>query len=207
LVAAGSAERECLSLGNDMFEKDVGEIGVCRPLGLHAGSDAGGASWVYGVYERKWLLAADDTVVEREIVLFRKSPSRDASSMKPIWHYRYEAEMLALVIPEVATVAGGGLLMSVRECVNGTGGCSQSFAILNQGAPKVVRLAFLDSLDRRFPGGIRHGFQVDVGTLRGSLGLYSGSDANCCPSTIGEFSLRLRRNSLEIATLKLRRAE
>jgi hypothetical protein len=115
--------------------------------------------------------------------------------------------MLASVTPDIARVAGGVTLLSVRECVNGTGGCSQSFATLDQGAPKAVKLAFLDSLDRRFPGGIRHGFQVDVRTLRGSLGLYSGNDANCCPSTIGEFSLRLRGNSLEIASLKLRRAD
>jgi len=202
-----AAERACLSLGDDMFNQDVGEIGVCRALGLHAGGNAGGVSWLYGVYERRWRLTSTDTVIEREVVLFRKSPGRDASSLRPVWHYRYEAEMLASVTPEIARVAGGVTLLSVRECVNGTGGCSQSFATLDHGAPKAVKLAFLDSLDRRFPGGIRHGFHVDVRTLRGSLGLYSGNDANCCPSTIGEFSLRLRGNSLEIASLKLRRAD
>jgi len=30
--------------------------------------------------------------------------------------------------------------------VNGTGGCSQSFAILKAGSPTVLKLAFLDSL-------------------------------------------------------------
>jgi hypothetical protein len=207
LVVAGADERACLSLGDDMFDKDVGEIGVCRGLGIHTAGNAGSVSWVYGVYERRWRLTPADTVVEREVVLFRKSPGRDASSLKPVWHYRYETEMLASVTPEIARVAGGVALLSVRECVNGTGGCSQSFATLDQGAPKAAKLAFLDSLDRRFPGGIRHGFQVDVRTLRGSLGLYSGNDANCCPSTIGEFSLRLRGNSLEIASLKLRPAD
>jgi hypothetical protein len=70
----------------------------------------------------------------------------------------------------------------------------------------VVRLAFLDSLSRRFPDGIRHGFHVDIRTLRGSLGLYSGKDANCCPSRTADFSLRLRGRSLEMVSLELRRA-
>ena len=205
-IGASVAGRECLSLGDDMFDKDVSELGVCRALGLHDVGSAGGASWRYGTYERRWLLAPNDTVVEREVVLFKK-PLPSGSSLQPVWHYRYEAAILVSATPQVVSVAGGAVLFSVDECVNGTGGCSQSFVILRRDSPVPVKPAFLDSLDRRFPGGIRHGFHVDLRTLRGSLGLYSGNDANCCPSTIGEFSLRLRGSSLEIATLKLRRAD
>ena len=207
-IAARIAEHECPSLGDDMFDKDVSEIGACRALGLHDIGSAGGASWTYGAYERRWLPAPNDTVVEREVVLFRKA-SRDGSNLQPVWHYRYEAAILVSAKPEVAPVAGrgGAALFSVDECVNGTGGCGQSFVMLKQGLPMPVKLAFLDSLNRRFPGGIRHGFHVDLRTLRGSLALYSGNDANCCPSTIGDFVLRLRGNSLEIATLKLRRTD
>jgi len=204
-VTTSSAERECLLLGDDMFNKDVAEVGACRSLGLHEIGRASGVAWVYGTYERRWLLTPGDTVSESEVVLFSKS-ARGSSRLQPIWHYRYEPEMLASVTPEVASVSGSAALLSIDECVNGTGGCSQSFALLKQASPKVVSLAFLDSLSRRFPGAIRHGFHVDPRTLRGSLSLYSGNDANCCPSTIGEFSLRLRGNSLELTTLKLRRA-
>jgi hypothetical protein len=162
--------------------------------------------WVYGSYQRRWLLAPDDTVVENELVLFTK-PSTDASRLRPVWHYRYESDVLRSVTPEIVPTTGGAALLSVDECLNGTGGCSQSFALVGERSTKAVKLAFLDSLNRRFPDGIRHGFHIDVRTLRGSLGLYAGNDANCCPSRIGEFSLRLKGSSLELATLKLRRSD
>jgi hypothetical protein len=205
LVSRDLANPECLALGDDTFNQDVVEVGACRSLGLHEIGRASGVAWAYATYERRWLLTPSDTVSEREVVLFSKSAG-DSSRLRPIWHYRYETEMLRSVTPEVVFVSGGAALLSVDECVNGTGGCSQSFAIFKAGSPKEVRLAFLDSLRRRFPDGIRHGFHVDLRTLHGSTSLYSGSDRNCCPSTIGEFSLRLKGNSLELTTLKLRRA-
>jgi len=205
-VDASVVQRECPSLGNEMFDKDAAELGACGALGLHDVGSAGGQFWRYGTYERRWLLAPKDTVVEREVVLFKTS-SRDQTKLQPLWHYHYEAAILASAKPAVRAVAGGALLLAVDECVNGTGGCSQSFVILKQDKPTPVTLAFLDSLERRFPGGIRHGFHVDLRTLRGSLALYSGNDANCCPSTIGEFTVRLRGTSLALATLQLRRPD
>ena len=199
------AERECLSLGNDLFDKTVAPLGACQALGLHDLNRAGGKMWVFGEYRRSWLLAPDDTVAETEIVLFTRPVSNDADSLRPIWHYRYEREMLRSVRPQVATVSGGAALLSIDECVNGTGGCSQSFALMGRGSPQVVKLAFLDSLNRRFPDAIRHGFHVDARTLRGSAAVYSGNDANCCPSRMAEFSVRLRGASLELAMLRLRR--
>jgi len=206
-VSATVAERECLALGDNMFDQDVRQIGACRALGLHDAGHADTLAWGYAIYERRWLQTPTDTTTEREVVLFTRQVSGDTTRLRPVWHYRYEAELLVSAKPEVARAAGGGVLLSIDECVNGTGGCSQSFAILGRGSPKVVRLAFLDSLNRRFPGGIRHGFHVDVQTLRGSLGLYSDRDANCCPSAIGAFSLRLRNHALELATLRTRRAD
>lgn len=206
-VPATAARNECVALGDGMFDPSVPEIGPCLPLGLQAAGLTGNVAWIFGVYDRRWLLAPADTVAEREVVLYTKPRENDSVGLTPVWHYRYEPEMLASATPEVAPAPGGAVLLSIRECVNGTGGCGQSFALLNRGSPTTVRLAFLDSLSRRFPGGIQHGFQVNVRTLRGSVALYSPGDANCCPSTIGDFSLRLRGNTLELATLKLRRAD
>ena len=205
-VPGSAAERECLSLGDDLFDSTVAPLGACRALGIQDVNRAAGRAWLFGEYQRSWLLAPDDTAAETEIVLFTR-PASNADSLRPIWHYRYEREMLRSVRPQVATVTGGTVLLSIDECVNGTGGCSQSFALVGQGSPQVVKLAFLDSLNRRFPGAIRHGFHVDVKTLRGSAAVYSDNDANCCPSRIAEFSVRLRRASLEVATLSLRRTD
>jgi len=206
-VAASTAAGECLSLGDDMFDSTVVAVGACRALGLHTRDRVGGLAWVYGIYQRRWLVTPGDTASETEVVLFTRPASSDQSELTPIWHYRYEAELLRSVTPEVAPAAGGSVLLAIDECVNGTGGCSQSFAIFKNGSPKVVRLAFLDSLNRRFPGGVLHGFHVDVRTLRGSVAVYSGNDPNCCPSRIGEFSMRLRGDALELVKLTLRRAD
>jgi hypothetical protein len=203
-IAAAIAEHECLSLGNNMFDESVTAVGACRPLGFHDIDRGGGVAWVYGTYERRWLPSPTDTVDESEVVLFTR---RRGSALQPVWHYRYERQMLRSVVPQVAPAAGGAVLLSIEECVNGTGGCGQSFALFDHGSWNAIRLAFLDSLNRRFPDGVRHGFHVDVRTLRGSLGLYSGKDANCCPSRTAEFSLRLRGRSLELVSLEVRRAD
>lgn len=68
-----------------------------------------------------------------------------------------------------------------------------------------MHLAFLDSLERRAPGAIRHGFSVDLPSLRAKAAIYSDGDANCCPSRDAEMLLRLRGDSLSIVSLRLRR--
>lgn len=209
-ISRDLANRECLALGDNMFEPSVREVGSCRAMELHEIGRVGPDDWWYADYHRRWLLTPSDTVAEIEVVLFSRHTSRDAlekssASLQPVWHYRYEPEMLPSVTPEVVSVAGKLALLAIQECVNGTGGCTQSFATYTRSSARPVKLTFLDSLNRRFPGGIWHGFHVDVRTMRGSVALYSPSDANCCPSTIGEFSVRLKNNALELTTLRLRR--
>jgi hypothetical protein len=86
----------------------------------------------------------------------------------------------------------------------GTGGCSQTFVLRRYGEWSNVRLFFLDSLNRRFPHAINHGYHVDVRTLRGDAAVYAPGDANCCPSRVAEMRLRLRGDALEIVELRVR---
>ncbi len=161
---------------------------------------------------RRWLLkdsamSAVDTVAESELVLLIATTVQQAGSdtlLSPAWHYRFESAILRSVTPEIVSVNGGGALTGIDECVNGTGGCAQSFFRRNSGSSRVVRLAFLDSLNRRFPGAINHGYHVDVRTLRATAAVYSPTDANCCPSRIAEMRLRLRNEALELVELHLR---
>src|SRR5262249_40634175 len=158
---------------------------------------------------RRWLFPAPakgsaDTVGESELVLFSAPASPRAARdtlLNPVWHYRFEIEVLRSVTPQVVAVTGG-VLVSIDECVNGTGGCSQSFLLQQSGRWSNVRLSFVDSLNRRFPGAINHGYHVDVRTMRASAAVYSPSDGNCCPSRVAEMRLRLRGDALEIVELK-----
>jgi hypothetical protein len=200
-----SARRGCLGLGDSTYASDVRQIGACISLGFTSLGIAGGTRWYSSLTSRRWLFndppkGSADTVVESELVLFRAIGD---SLLTPVWHYRFEPEELRSVTPQVVA-ASAGVLVSIDECVNGTGGCSQSFFLRRGGAWRNVRLSFLDSLNRRFPGAINHGYHVDVGTLRASAAVYSPVDANCCPSRVAEMRLRLRADALEVIELRIR---
>jgi hypothetical protein len=184
---------------------DVHQIGACVSLGFKSLGVSGGAGWYSSLASRRWLLneppkGPADTVVESELVLFRAIGD---TLLSPVWHYRFEPEELRSVTPQVVATTGG-VLVSIDECVNGTGGCGQSFFTYRSGRWRVVRLSFLDSLNRRFPGAINHGSHVDPLTLHASAAVYSREDANCCPSRVAEMRLRLRADALEIIELRIR---
>jgi hypothetical protein len=204
-VAISSARRGCFELGDDTYTPDVREVGACTNLGFTPLGVAGGAGWYSSLSGRRLLLndppkSSADTVVESELVLFRATGD---TLLSPAWHYRFEPEELRSVTPQVVA-ASGGVLVSIDECVNGTGGCGQSFVAYRGGRWHVVQLSFLDSLERRFPGAIKHGSHVDPRTLRASAAVYSREDANCCPSRVAEMRLRLRGDALEIIELRIR---
>ena len=126
------------------------------------------------------------------------------TQLAPVWHYQFLQEDLRSVTVEVVPAGATGALAAVDECVNGTGGCSETFFAYQSGRWRDVRTTFLDSLTRRYPGALQHGFHVDLRTLRGSAALYSAGDANCCPSRVAEMRLALQRDALQIVELKVR---
>ncbi len=204
-TGGASAPDHCLALGDDTYASDVREVGVCHAGGVTSLGAAAGRRWAYRLYERRWLLPGSgttpaDTVAETEIVLFATGDSM----LVPVWHYRFESDLLRSVTPEVAATADEGALFAVDECVNGTGGCGQAFFAYRAGKWRAIKTAFLDSLNRRYPGAVAHGFHVNVHTLAADAALYSAGDANCCPSRSAEMQLRLRGDALEIVSLRAR---
>jgi hypothetical protein len=211
-VASDVAAAQCPRLGDETYGPDIHQIGTCEPLGLHDLGVADSREWVYGSYKRRWLFAPQDTVSEIELVLFTAryasaKPARRESrsrSLVPVWHAVYEPETYRSVTPDVVRAPTGGVLIAIDACFNGTGGCAQSFALYGDRGVRVVAMQFLDSLNRRFPDGIRHGYHVDVRTLRAEAAVYSDGDGNCCPSRVAEMQLRLRGSNLELTELVLR---
>jgi hypothetical protein len=209
-VSIQRVRERCLELGDDTFANDVPLLepctaGVVAPRGL-----AGGRLWYSTVVSRRWLLpdsalAAADTVVESELVLFTARPSGPIGGdtlITPVWHYRFEAEVLRSATPELAETGDGATLVAIEECLNGTGGCFQTFLLERGGRWGDVRMSFLDSLNRRYPDAIRHGYRIDIRTMRGTAPIYSPQDRNCCASRTAEMRLRLRHGALEIVSLR-----
>jgi hypothetical protein len=139
---------------------------------------------------------ARDTAAEEEVVLFKTA---SPGSLIPVWHGRFETGDNAIwrsVTPELAP-ARGGTLLSVMQCVNGTGGCSQEFLLRHpDGRWFPVWQAWLDQLPRGFEARIRHGVRIDPKTLQGEAGFYGDRDPNCCPSQNLIVHLTVRRDSL-----------
>ena len=223
-ISAAVARTQCVALGDALYTEDVRELGACRVTAFDTLPSAGGDAWAYAVYAHRWLVPSGpivettprttptpaDTVGEIELVLLRRTrldPTRSGQAggaLTPVWHYRVEAELVRSVLPTAVTVADGSALFAIDECVNGTGGCAQRFVAYRAGNWRNIRSVFLDSLARRFPGAVQHGFHVDLSTLRANAALYSPNDANCCPSRGAELTLGFRNDALEMTGLRVR---
>jgi hypothetical protein len=205
-----AATDTCLSLGGELWAPDVTEIGKCIPEGLELVGHAGGSNWVARTYRRRWLVSPTDTSAETEIVLFN-APTvgaarfrLDSARLTPVWHYRYEDDILRSVALQVSNAPERGVIIAAGECANGTGGCAQRFSRYD-GRGHAIALAFLNALERRYPGAVRHGYHVSLATMRGDAALYSDGDPNCCPSHTAQMKLRLRGDSLVLTSLQVRR--
>lgn len=123
----------------------------------------------------------------------------------PVWQETFEPEYFRSVTPSVTSAQGGGLLLAIQECVNGTGGCEQSFLLDRGSSWRPLKLAFLDSVEHRYPGAVQRKFRVNPRTLTAEVFLYADTDANCCPSRSAVVSLRLRGDTLEAKTIRIKR--
>ena len=165
-------------------------------------------SWtsVYSVEDSSLGPGARDTAMEEEVVLFKTAKP---GSLIPVWHDRFEIGDHAIwrsVTPELAP-ARGGTLLSVMQCVNGTGGCSQEFLLRHPDGRWIpIWQAWLDQLPRGFEARIRHGVRIDPKTLRGEAGFHGERDPNCCPSQNLIVHLAVRGDSLVLLRQLVRAA-
>src|SRR5215831_18196845 len=113
-VPIATARRGCLELGDNTYTTDVRQIGPCVSLGFKAIGVAGGSRWYSALAHRRWLLhdpakSSADTAAESEFVLLSVDTAQPATHdtlVTPVWHYRFEPEMLRSVTPQIASVNG-----------------------------------------------------------------------------------------------------
>ena len=163
-----------------------------------------------GLYGGGRLAGADarDTVIEEEVVVLQ---ALGDDFVRPLWRWRFDLGSPGTwrsVTPELARIDSGGTLLSVMFCVNGTGGCSQEFALRSpDGRWRAVRQTWLNQLPQGYVGRVRHGARIDPHTLEGEAGLYGDDDPNCCPSQRLVFRLRLNGDSLVLLHYALARSD
>jgi hypothetical protein len=191
-LRVAAVSRASLRRCPDLWVADDHEPGPTSQCTISPVSDLGATtSFATATITKRFAAAGGDTVEEPDVVLFQKVGD---GRLQAIWHYSFDSGDWRSVTPEVRDIGSEVFLISIRRCMNGTGGCAQQFAGYSNGRPRTVVAAFLDSLERRWPGAIRHGFNVDMRTLQARVELYSDDDANCCPSQVATLTLRLKRD-------------
>jgi hypothetical protein len=79
---------------------------------------------------------------------------------------------------------------------NGTGGCRQRFLLRRGDSWRAARQAWMEQLPDSVGGGFWKGTYINPMTLQGQAALYRQTDANCCPSRILYFRVRLEGDAL-----------
>lgn len=155
------------------------------------------------LYERTLVYADRDRATGREerrtaregaVVLFERVGTDRA---RPVWHGRWDPVFWAFILPEPAPLPGGGVLVGLLACVNGTGGCEQDF-LLRRAPGRWAAVG--EPWWRALPAGTRErllkGAYLDPATLRAEGGVYAERDPNCCPTRALRATVALRGDSL-----------
>jgi hypothetical protein len=181
-VPAAVARQRCVDVDPSRGMDDADWARRCRVVEWKPLGTADGTAFFSARYEwRDQREAGGERYADRsaETVVFSRTAD---GRMKPEWHAVFGLDYYVSATPEVAPAPGGGVLLSVESCYNGTGGCGQAFLLRRRRTWTMVRQRWIDQLPRSMHGGFWKGTYVDPATLRGGANLYAPTDANCCPS-------------------------
>ena len=197
----------------DQLEAEVPEDSsrsTCSVVRVDSLGDAAGLRWWAVKYLTRYVFPADsikrqyaprdttDTADVLDVVVY--SVQRGATAWRAQWQGWAERRMTRDVDVTLG-VHGTLAVFSILSCVNGTGGCDQHF--LGRTASTWVPLneRYHAQLERRFGRDVFwKGVVVDVHTLRGTVPLYSGGDANCCASRQLRLTLVVRGTDVAVGS-------
>jgi hypothetical protein len=174
---------------------------------------ADGVHWMSATYRRVFVVPADsistrfrnvtrDTAVLITVALYAASDV--AGKWRAEWNATVDEALFVSITPTIARRPDGSALVSLRYCVNGTGGCSQYFLRRHHGQWAEVVQRFWTQIPRLDGGDIR-GAGLDVRSLAGTYAVYGPTDANCCPSHQITITLDQRGDSLVLKNYRVRR--
>ncbi|HET6232440.1 MAG TPA: hypothetical protein VFE05_20360 [Longimicrobiaceae bacterium] len=153
----------------------------CRPVEMADLGMAGGRRWSVGIYQT---IIADtfpdpttkDTVIysRQEETLVVYSAARAGGVLRPEWQGVYWPTWFADVIPEIGDAPGGGAMLALTVCWNGTAGCTSQFLKIRRADGwHAVRQQWAAGLPRRLRPFARGAF-VAPKTLTAKTGLWHG---------------------------------
>jgi hypothetical protein len=193
------APREFFNLPSDSVVLET----RCTVASTSALPAADGVRWLSATYRRMFVVASDsisrkfrtatrDTGVLITAALYVASDVADQWRVE--WNTTVDEGLFRSITPTIAPRPDGSALVSLRYCVNGTGGCSQNFLRRRHGQWAEVIQRFRTQIPRL--GGDIRGAGMDIRSLTGTYALYGPMDANCCPSRRITITLDERGDSL-----------
>jgi hypothetical protein len=201
---------------DDVFKDSVVIETRCVVDTTYALPTADRVRWIAAIYRRVYVGPSDsismairrstrDTAVLITAALYSASGNDD--DWRPEWAGIVDESMTRSITPTLASRPDGSALVSVMYCVNGTGGCAQSYMRRHGGRWSAVVEAFWKQIPPIEDGAIGKGLGIDVRSLKGTYGLYGRQDANCCPSREIILELDQRGDSLLLKTHRVRPVE
>lgn len=214
-VPASRVRTMCMDFGTAWLRRkpaaERARIDVsCRMTEMGELRRAEGERFRFARYRRRIVMPPEDArrprdrrIIEEEVVVLFSQPAR-GGRLRPAWMWMYGPNFIASVQLKTARAPGGGVLLSVVECVNGTAGCAgQGFMLRRGGRWRPVREAWFRQLPASLHGSFWKGTYIDPVTLEGGGGLYTRDDGNCCPSRELYVRVRLHGDSLVLRDYRI----
>lgn len=213
-VSASGVERACAALPHHEVYVEPPRSTRCQVLRYVSLGRVADAAWSYALYRHTSVYrfpgsSEPDTVSELELVLLT-APLQGPDRLVAIAHTRQDFTGIADISATLANHPAG-VLLGVRFCINGTGGCWQEFVhrvgaewreLADPRGLLVTELQHMGALTGS--AGPRLGApHIDTSALRGRAALYDPEDSNCCPSRRVEFQLELTNQGLHLVTLSV----
>lgn len=179
---------------------------TCTVEDLRSLGDGGGGRWYVARYRRSAIVdwgEPADSMEWDEVVLLNAVPERGL--LLATWHIRTE-RAIEFLNDVQATLRSEGLLIEVLICLNGTGGCAREYLLDSGSGLEYVHMPFAADLQARLTDGQRlhKGMTLDRESLRGTWPVSRPGDANCCPSLLYEYTIRLEGTDMVLVSASLR---
>jgi hypothetical protein len=102
---------------------------------------------------------------------------------------------------------GGAAIVESQVCMGGTGECGRELAAWTGGRVEPIVDHTLAEIRSRLPQGydIKMNPEIDLTSLSGSAKAWATRDADCCPTAVIEFTLRLDARELHVREMKFQR--
>ena len=116
-------------------------------------------------------------------------------------------EATVRLAPLRVLTVGGATILESQVCMTGTSECGRELVAWTPGSVAAIADHTLPDIRAKLPKGydLKESPAIDLAALTGAGKAWAKGDADCCPSAIIRFNLRLEARELHVADLQFQR--